>query len=951
MESHDFAPGDKSGPSDPNLAPAVTTIENERNQNRFTPIEPYPSPASSLIAPSVRYDTDLDTLPKTSLRALKETKTAKDYWKLVYASLGLRGSGKEDKKRKQNDVPSDDNDSRLKRRRLMCTPDGPSDTQSVETASTVCNDETIAAKPELVGLGTKQYLFCRHDGREDIRELEKAIDPADAKAVQDFRLLREATFSFGWDKCKGEAGKWKLPNFKTALFPHQVVGVRWMVGRELHPLGPKGGILADEMGLGKTVQLLACMSQNPPARKAMESKTLIIAPRRLHCQWQEEIMAHYSDKSVFRYTASQVEDNRHWDHFSIILTSYEQVQMQIPGPAQLREIEQLRQAMDKSWMSLLRANAGPLFQVDWYRVVLDEAHFINNRNSKTSRACRLLVSRYRWALTGTPMTNSPEEFFPYLDFLRTEYNSFGRYQDAMGDVDDETRNEKMRAAYHEITLGRRSKDQFMGKPILAVPEPEPPQVIAVEFSPIERAFYQKVLDTYRGYQEQRSIAGSGVSKPLVAKGEMAKLFHTLRFSTSHLALVQPDIFANQTAEGGESIPPDTAPATTFHCYCRICRKVLDQPHTGSCGHVFCRRCVTGKRKCVTCGTVVTADGLKPAGDDCYRPIKPGRLRRFLNQLSACSPRKPGDDEFGLQPTLSSRRVSSKPAPRGARGKGMSRAQLRRRKAKKRKKKDLTDKVRDNTAKFLRVYDRVPWNPIPHSAKTKAAMELVRQWNDEAPDDKIIIFGYWIATLSILGRMLFQNGIRFVYLWGDMEKFHQQRCIKAFQNIPEIKVMLISVSCGAHGLNLTVANRAIVLEHWWNKSLEEQAFARINRIGQVKKIHTAKIVVKDSTDDHVMKIQSDKQEDIAAAIQRQDGVTKEEDPFINEFLDMVDRDSQFDSGMLAAVADMSDDDSSSTDDEDEDESDDDDHDEGDNDDSDGDGDSSNDTDAGSDYELS
>jgi SNF2 family DNA or RNA helicase len=84
-----------------------------------------------------------------------------------------------------------------------------------------------------------------------------------------------------------------------------------MLSRELHPTGPKGGILADKMGLGKTVQLLACMSQNPPRKKKSNkaTKTLIIARKTLIPQWYKEIMSHCSQKkmkNVFVYTGGRI---------------------------------------------------------------------------------------------------------------------------------------------------------------------------------------------------------------------------------------------------------------------------------------------------------------------------------------------------------------------------------------------------------------------------------------------------------------------------------------------------------------------------------------------------------------------------------------------------------------------------------------------------------------------
>jgi SNF2 family DNA or RNA helicase len=52
-----------------------------------------------------------------------------------------------------------------------------------------------------------------------------------------------------------------------------------------------------------------------------------------------------------------------------------------------------------------------------------------------------------------------------------------------------------------------------------------------------------------------------------------------------------------------------------------------------------------------------------------------------------------------------------------------------------------------------------------------------------------VFVQWIPMLSILGRMVFQKGINFVYFWGGMDSSQQQMCIKAFQENPRIKIMV------------------------------------------------------------------------------------------------------------------------------------------------------------------
>ncbi|KAG1762973.1 SNF2 family N-terminal domain-containing protein [Suillus occidentalis] len=52
-----------------------------------------------------------------------------------------------------------------------------------------------------------------------------------------------------------------------------------------------------------------------------------------------------------------------------------------------------------------KGELGLLFQVQWYRVILDEAQNIRNRHTKISRSVTDLDTTYRWCLTGTPIIN------------------------------------------------------------------------------------------------------------------------------------------------------------------------------------------------------------------------------------------------------------------------------------------------------------------------------------------------------------------------------------------------------------------------------------------------------------------------------------------------------------------------------------------------------------------
>ncbi|GAB1320862.1 DNA repair protein RAD16 [Madurella fahalii] len=910
-----------AGPSGDPTIPLHGGSGSELVTNPMT--APYPSPTpnaaetftgSSFGLQQAQGQAQREPVHKAKRRCGDRDKSAKDYWRRQYAtSLAQHNSDQPELKRK--DTGGGEDWYRSKRQRASEGLAALQNEQSVLLTAAVDKDGPIAARAKLGDVSMQNDTSCKTT-IEQLGIMRKDIDPANQKALQELSLLQEATLSFGVSRCKPVSGKWRLSGFGTPLYHHQLIGVRWMLGREMAPHGPNGGILADEMGLGKTVQLLACMSQNLPAKNARVDKTLVVAPKKLLYQWFNEIKNHCINKEmkrVFIYASNTVMMDRQWEDESIILTNYEQIQRQLPPKDKLEEIEKLRAARDPAWKTALQKHGGPLFQTTWHRIVLDEAHAINNRSSQTSRACRNLISNLRWVLTGTPMTNSMDEFFSYLDFLMTRYNHFNEYRDAMGDIESqEQHKEKLAMIYQEISLRRRVGDKFMGKPIIQIPKTHPPEVINVAFSPLEHGIYREIRDRYTQICDDANTSAALGGTSVVPKEEIAKLFHFLRYFSSHPALLRPECLASNENPEIKGPEPLEVTTTVIHFYCRLCRNVLEEPRIGVCGHAFCKRCISAYRKvkrearCLSCNAQVTLERTKPAGDDCFYPISHHEgLAGVLDgscqkgkQRTATQRRKPGDDECGLQPRLAAG-AANKDGRRknSAKRKSKSTGRRERGKIKKARTDDGMGPMRANARAFLRRCDEEPWNPIPHGVKTRAALELVQKWQKEAPEDNIIIFVQWIPMLCILGRMLFQNGFPFVYFWGEMGNGEQQRSIQVFQKVSEVKVMLISLSCGAHGLNLTAANRAIVFDHWWHKCLEHQAFARIHRIGQTKEVHTAKLVVKESLDEKILKMQAAKEETIASTMEA-GALTRK--PTRLEIRDLLCKDGQLDEELLAGV---------------------------------------------------
>jgi SNF2 family DNA or RNA helicase len=83
----------------------------------------------------------------------------------------------------------------------------------------------------------------------------------------------------------------RLPGANFTLMPHQILGVSFMVKREMHKgKGGRGGMLCDAMGLGKTVQTIGLMlARNERPADYERAPQLIVAPLALLSQWKCEI--------------------------------------------------------------------------------------------------------------------------------------------------------------------------------------------------------------------------------------------------------------------------------------------------------------------------------------------------------------------------------------------------------------------------------------------------------------------------------------------------------------------------------------------------------------------------------------------------------------------------------------------------------------------------------------
>lgn len=137
--------------------------------------------------------------------------------------------------------------------------------------------------------------------------------------------------------------------------------------------------------------------------------TLLVVPLTLINSWLEQVEEHFAQGSISTYVHHGndrcMNGNTIAQH-DLILVTYATL------------VSELKAANADSSSKKRKLSRGPLFGLEFHRIVLDEAHIIRNKQTQMWRACSLLIANNRWALTGTPIQNSCEDAFSLFAFLR-----------------------------------------------------------------------------------------------------------------------------------------------------------------------------------------------------------------------------------------------------------------------------------------------------------------------------------------------------------------------------------------------------------------------------------------------------------------------------------------------------------------------------------------------------
>ena len=231
---------------------------------------------------------------------------------------------------------------------------------------------------------------------------------ADRKELDEFSSKQE----------KRRVNAKRLPD-DDVLYPFQRAGVRFLAGG-------KGVLLADEMGTGKTVQALKAIDLQDayPA--------LVVCPKSLCHNWAKEVeMWTGARPVVIEGTAANrrklIEEAREDSELDmtrrpvVVIINYESL------------IKHTKQAtFGNTVLTAEQKEPKELNEIPWKTVVVDEAHRIKGPKNHSTRSVWGVSDRatYRFALTGTPIVNNPDDLWSIMRFVAPgEYPSRSRFRE------------------------------------------------------------------------------------------------------------------------------------------------------------------------------------------------------------------------------------------------------------------------------------------------------------------------------------------------------------------------------------------------------------------------------------------------------------------------------------------------------------------------------------------
>lgn len=194
------------------------------------------------------------------------------------------------------------------------------------------------------------------------------------EVVKGFKTVRDADFE-------------EPASLSKKMRKYQKDGYKWLRTLENWQFG---GILADDMGLGKTLQIIAVLLA--AREEGKQGTALVVTPASLVFNWAEEFEKFAPELKVSLITGSQEDRQKKLEAYQeadVLVTSYD----------------------------LLKRDIAFYEDKEFSYEIIDEAQYIKNHTTASAKAVKVIKSRIRYALTGTPIENRLSELWSIFDYL------------------------------------------------------------------------------------------------------------------------------------------------------------------------------------------------------------------------------------------------------------------------------------------------------------------------------------------------------------------------------------------------------------------------------------------------------------------------------------------------------------------------------------------------------
>lgn len=618
-----------------------------------------------------------------------------------------------------------------------------------------------------------------------------------------------------------------------------------------------GGILADMMGLGKTLLSLSLVAhtldtealewakQTPKPTDAVSGSnqtrkgksplpklkstplalnaksTLLVSPLSTISNWEDQIKQHVKPSSLSYYIyhgANRLRDPNKLAEYDLVITTYGSV------------------ASEFNHKCKGKLGSYPLEKINWFRIMLDEAHMIREQSTQQFKAISRLAANRRWAVTGTPVQNRLDDLGALMSFLRIkpfdEKGGFAQFIMTPFKMCDPEILPKLRLLVDSITL-RRLKDR------IELP-PRYDRIVKLDFTESERLIYdifaKNANDRMKVIVGQRENSLSGKTYVHILQSILR-----LRLICAHGKdlLSENDLKVMNGLSRDSAIDLDSddddnsSPLTRSQAY-----------------EMYNLMKETGTDLCLTCsekfGPSETTDPDTDAKDEvfgymtpCYHIICSGCFPKYKSEI---------EEYAKYQPIIE--------CPICQQNIRISYIELRQDFADEEKQGRQRNKTISKTGRPLSGYNG------PHT-KTRALLEDLnasREKSRQSPSEppiKSVVFSGWTAHLDLIQIALDENGFKYVRLDGKMNRIARGIAMDTFRDDPTVLVILVSISAGGLGLNLTMANKVYVMEPQYNPASEAQAVDRVHRLGQKREVETKRYIMNDSFEEKMLILQDKK----------------------------------------------------------------------------------------------